>query len=108
MPDKITRQTKVTRKTLNPIFEETFEFGLEREHLENRFLIIDIFNYDKNCKHECIGFAKVPLNSTNIETKKILLKEIKPSIKLSEVIIKNIHNEEKKTQKKIVYNRKKI
>lgn len=88
MPDKLSLKTKVSRKTLNPIFEETFEFELERDHFESRYLIIEVFDYDKFSKDECIGYFKVALNNVNFDNKKILLKELKQPLKLSQVKLK--------------------
>ena len=87
MPNKLSFQTKVVENSSNPIFEEQFEFELvESTNLESNHLEISLFEFDKFSKGECIGICVVRLNFSNIEIKKIFLKDFKPNPKINEVI----------------------
>ncbi|CAF0721932.1 unnamed protein product [Brachionus calyciflorus] len=79
MPDKLSYQTKLIKRNSNPIFEEQFEFDyLDTAKLDTRYLEISIHELDKVTKEDCLGVVNIKLNYSNIESKKIFLKEIKP------------------------------
>ncbi|XP_018395758.1 PREDICTED: synaptotagmin 1-like isoform X2 [Cyphomyrmex costatus] len=63
LPDKKKKfETKVHRKTLNPIFNETFTFkGVPYADAMNKTLVFAIFDFDRFSKHDQIGEVKVPL-----------------------------------------------
>nr|XP_036230854.1 synaptotagmin 1 isoform X6 [Bactrocera oleae]XP_036230856.1 synaptotagmin 1 isoform X6 [Bactrocera oleae] len=63
LPDKKKKfETKVHRKTLNPVFNETFTFkSLPYADAMNKTLVFAIFDFDRFSKHDQIGEVKVPL-----------------------------------------------
>ncbi|XP_011139805.1 synaptotagmin 1 isoform X2 [Harpegnathos saltator] len=63
LPDKKKKfETKVHRKTLSPIFNETFTFkGVPYADAMNKTLVFAIFDFDRFSKHDQIGEVKVPL-----------------------------------------------
>ncbi|XP_048518001.1 synaptotagmin 1 isoform X3 [Dendroctonus ponderosae] len=63
LPDKKKKfETKVHRKTLNPVFNETFVFkGMPYAEAMNKTLVFAIFDFDRFSKHDQIGEVKVPL-----------------------------------------------
>ena len=96
MPDKVVRFTKVIKGSVNPTFDEKFDYELERNSLENSYLMIDILDYDKLSKNESFGYVKIPLNNlfcnNSNEISKIVIKIIRPHEKISEVILKACYN----------------
>lgn len=55
-------ETKVHRKTLNPFFNETFQFkNLPYADTFDKTVMFTIFDYDRFSKHDRIGEIKVPL-----------------------------------------------
>lgn len=55
-------ETKVHRKTLNPFFNQTFEFkNLPYADTFDKTLMFSIFDYDRFSKHDQIGEIKLPL-----------------------------------------------
>jgi len=55
-------ETKVHRKTLNPFFNETFQFkNLPYADTFDKTVWFNIFDYDRFSKHDRIGEVKVPL-----------------------------------------------
>ncbi|CAD1475908.1 unnamed protein product, partial [Heterotrigona itama] len=63
LPDKKKKfETKVHRKTLSPVFNETFTFkGVAYADAMNKTLVFAIFDFDRFSKHDQIGEVKVPL-----------------------------------------------
>lgn len=63
LPDKKKKfETKVHRKTLNPVFNESFTFkSLPYADAMNKTLVFAIFDFDRFSKHDQIGEVKVPL-----------------------------------------------
>lgn len=63
LPDKKKKfETKVHRKTLNPVFNESFTFkSLPYAEAMNKTLVFAIFDFDRFSKHDQIGEVKVPL-----------------------------------------------
>ncbi|XP_044748177.1 synaptotagmin 1-like isoform X2 [Coccinella septempunctata] len=63
LPDKKKKfETKVHRKTLNPVFNETFCFkSIPYADAMNKTLVFAIFDFDRFSKHDQIGEVKVPL-----------------------------------------------
>jgi len=55
-------ETKVHRKTLNPFFNQQFEFkNLPYAETFDKTLMLNIFDYDRFSKHDQIGEVKLPL-----------------------------------------------
>lgn len=56
LPDRKTKhQTKVHRKTLNPIFDEVFLFPVAYAELPVRKLHFSIYDFDRFSRHDLIG-----------------------------------------------------
>ncbi|XP_039078484.1 synaptotagmin-10 [Hyaena hyaena] len=56
LPDRKKKfQTRVHRKTLNPLFDETFQFPVAYDQLSNRKLHFSIYDFDRFSRHDMIG-----------------------------------------------------
>lgn len=67
LPDKKKKhETKVHRKTLNPVFNETFNFKVPFAEITSKTLIFAIFDFDRFSKHDQIGEVKIPLNTVDL------------------------------------------
>ncbi|XP_042581055.1 synaptotagmin-C-like [Cyprinus carpio] len=56
LPDRKKKfQTKVHRKTLNPVFNETFQFGVPLAELHSRKLHFSVYDFDRFTRHDLIG-----------------------------------------------------
>ncbi|GIY29679.1 synaptotagmin 1 [Caerostris extrusa] len=61
LPDKKKKhETKVHRKTLNPVFNETFNFKVPFAEITSKTLVFAIFDFDRFSKHDQIGEVKIP------------------------------------------------
>jgi len=60
-------ETKVHRKTLNPFFNQQFEFkNLPYAETFDKTLMLNIFDYDRFSKHDQIGEVKLPLSQMDL------------------------------------------
>ncbi|KAM6976513.1 synaptotagmin-6 [Aplochiton taeniatus] len=55
LPDRKKFQTRVHRKTLNPTFDESFQFPVPYEELAARKLHMSVFDFDRFSRHDMIG-----------------------------------------------------
>lgn len=62
LPDKKKKfETKVHRKTLNPVFNEAFTFKVPYADAMGKTLVFAIYDFDRFSKHDQIGEVKLPL-----------------------------------------------
>ncbi|NP_001161666.1 synaptotagmin B-like protein [Saccoglossus kowalevskii] len=67
LPDCDARaQSKVFRKSFNPIYNERFVFTLHRDDLEQRSLQLCVYHYDKYSHHEAIGETEMRLGDVDL------------------------------------------
>uniref|UniRef100_A0A8C4SSK3 Synaptotagmin 6 n=1 Tax=Erpetoichthys calabaricus TaxID=27687 RepID=A0A8C4SSK3_ERPCA len=56
LPDRKRKfQTRVHRKTLNPTFDESFQFPVPYDELVSRKLHLSVFDFDRFSRHDMIG-----------------------------------------------------
>ncbi|XP_031417151.1 synaptotagmin Vb [Clupea harengus] len=64
LPDKKKKfETKVQRKNLSPVFNETFTFKIPYAELGGKTLVLQVFDFDRFGKHDVIGQITIPMNS---------------------------------------------
>ncbi|XP_056461517.1 synaptotagmin-2 [Gadus chalcogrammus] len=67
LPDKKKKyDTKVHKKTLNPVFNETFVFKVPYEELGGKTVCMSVFDYDRFSKHDIIGEVKIPMKTIDL------------------------------------------
>ncbi|CAF1575746.1 unnamed protein product, partial [Adineta steineri] len=68
LPDKKKKfETKVYRKTLNPVFNETFIFkNLAYGEIGGKTLIFAVYDFDRFSRHDQIGEVQIPLNTVDL------------------------------------------
>ncbi|XP_048871850.1 synaptotagmin-1-like [Brienomyrus brachyistius] len=67
LPDKKKKfETKVQRKNLCPVFNETFTFKIPYAELGGKTLVLQVFDFDRFSKHDIIGEIKIPMNSVDL------------------------------------------
>ncbi|XP_040032172.2 synaptotagmin Vb [Gasterosteus aculeatus] len=67
LPDKKKKyETKVQRKNLCPVFNETFIFKIPYAELGGKTLMLEVFDFDRFSKHDMIGEIKIPMNSVDL------------------------------------------
>ncbi|XP_068574631.1 synaptotagmin Va isoform X2 [Cebidichthys violaceus] len=67
LPDKKKKfETKVQRKNLCPVFNETFTFKIPYSELGGQTLVLQVFDFDRFGKHDVIGEIKIAMNSIDL------------------------------------------
>ncbi|CAH8870683.1 unnamed protein product [Trichobilharzia szidati] len=67
LPEKKKKhETKVHRKTLNPVFNETFVFKVPYAEIGGKTLVFNVYDFDRFSKHDQIGQIQVPLGSVDL------------------------------------------
>ncbi|XP_053397308.1 synaptotagmin-1-like [Mercenaria mercenaria] len=64
LPEKKKKfETKVKRKTLNPVFNETFVFKVPYAEVALKTVTFAVYDFDRFSKHDEIGHLEIPLNT---------------------------------------------
>ncbi|XP_041692472.1 synaptotagmin VIII isoform X2 [Coregonus clupeaformis] len=58
-----TLETKVYRKTLNPVFNEHFKFEIDKAELNESTIVMKVFDFDRFSKHDIIGELRLQLGT---------------------------------------------
>ncbi|CAG6021720.1 unnamed protein product [Menidia menidia] len=67
LPDKKKKyDTKVHKKTLNPVFNETFVFKIPFQEMGGKTLVMSVYDFDRFSKHDIIGEIKIPMNTLDL------------------------------------------
>ncbi|KAG7254984.1 hypothetical protein CRUP_006596 [Coryphaenoides rupestris] len=67
LPDKKKKfDTKVHKKTLNPVFNETFVFKIPFQEMGGKTLVMSVYDFDRFSKHDVIGDIKFPMNTLDL------------------------------------------
>uniref|UniRef100_A0A3B3U0I5 Synaptotagmin 2 n=1 Tax=Poecilia latipinna TaxID=48699 RepID=A0A3B3U0I5_9TELE len=67
LPDKKKKfDTKVHKKTLNPVFNETFIFKIPFTEMGGKTLVMAVYDFDRFSKHDIIGEIKIPMNTLDL------------------------------------------
>lgn len=59
-------KTRIHRKSLNPIFDESFQFRIAYSTLMSQTLVMAVYDYDRFSKHDEIGQVAVPISSVDL------------------------------------------
>ncbi|NWS75298.1 SYT1 protein, partial [Crotophaga sulcirostris] len=60
-------ETKVYRKTLNPVFNESFTFQIAQAEVPESTLVMQIYDFNRFSKHDIIGEVLLPLASVSLQ-----------------------------------------
>ncbi|XP_061079353.1 synaptotagmin Va [Conger conger] len=67
LPEKKKKfETKIQRKNLCPVFNETFTFKIPYAELGGQTLVLQVFDFDRFSKHDVIGQVKIPMSSVDL------------------------------------------
>ncbi|GCC22967.1 hypothetical protein chiPu_0001358 [Chiloscyllium punctatum] len=67
LPEKTQKfETKVYRRTLNPIFKERFTFKASQAEIADKTVVMQVYDFNRFSKHDIIGEVRIPLNTVNL------------------------------------------
>lgn len=85
MPDKKKKfETKVQKKSLNPVFNETFDFKVPYKEIGSKTMVLAVYDFDRFGKHDIIGKIEIPMNSIDLGQVYEATKELEAADKDSE------------------------
>jgi len=85
MPDKKKKfETKVQKKSLNPVFNETFDFKVPYKEIGGKTMVLAVYDFDRFGKHDIIGKIEVPMYSIDLGQIYEATKELEAADKDSE------------------------
>ncbi|CAB3402231.1 unnamed protein product [Caenorhabditis bovis] len=61
-------ETKIIRNTLNPVYNETFQFSIPFNELHSKTLMLVVYDYDRLSKDDKMGQLSLPLESVDFGT----------------------------------------
>eukprot|EP00118_Oscarella_pearsei_P025193 m.307702 g.307702 ORF g.307702 m.307702 type:complete len:428 (+) comp42668_c0_seq1:245-1528(+) len=79
LPNKrLKYQTKVHKKTLNPVFNETFVFrDMEYKSIRDRTVFFEVYDFDQITRHDLIGVLTVPFDGLDLANTTSKMEELK-------------------------------
>ncbi|XP_017555625.1 synaptotagmin VIII isoform X1 [Pygocentrus nattereri] len=60
-----TFETKVFRKTLNPVFNEHFKYQMSQKELSESTLVMQVYDFNRFSKHDVIGELRLELSAVD-------------------------------------------
>ncbi|CAF1408912.1 unnamed protein product [Rotaria magnacalcarata] len=81
LPDKKKKfETRVHRRTLNPVFNESFVFkDLLYSEISGKTLVLSVIDHDRFSRHDAIGEVQIPLNAVDLGKVAREIRELIPS-----------------------------
>ncbi|XP_072129248.1 synaptotagmin VIII [Mobula birostris] len=59
-------ETKVYRKTLDPVFKEQFSFKVSQSDIEKTSVVMQVYDFNRFSKHDIIGEVRIQLAQVNL------------------------------------------
>lgn len=70
-PSNIEKKTKVVRSSLNPNFDETFNFSVPKEEINEKTIEISVFAFEATSRDELIGHVHQKISEIDLQHGKI-------------------------------------
>ena len=85
LPSKLqTFTSKLQRRTLNPNYNETYQFDIEYSELSLQALCFEVYRYDCLSRHQVFGEVIVPFKDLGSTGSGNIIKEISMSMNITE------------------------
>ncbi|KAL0268764.1 UNVERIFIED_CONTAM: hypothetical protein PYX00_010581 [Menopon gallinae] len=85
------RQTSIHRNNNNPYFDEHFKFPVSHEDLQDKTLVLQVFDYDRFSRNDVVGEVRMPLAdvevSFGVEVWGEITKNKKPRDEIQELLV---------------------
>ncbi|XP_020283348.1 synaptotagmin-5 isoform X2 [Pseudomyrmex gracilis] len=92
--DNRKRQTKIHRNDPNPFFDQHFKFPVSYEELQEKTLLLQVFDYDRFSRNDVVGSVRVAMDSlelvsstSSVEIWGEIARERKPPEEIQEVLV---------------------
>lgn len=92
--DSRKRQTQIHRNDPNPFFDQRFKFPVSYEELQEKTLVLQVFDYDRFSRNDVVGSVRVAMDSlelvsstSSVEVWGEITRERKPPEEIQEVLV---------------------
>ncbi|KAL6422249.1 hypothetical protein ACFW04_010923 [Cataglyphis niger] len=92
--DNRKRQTQIHRNDPNPFFDQHFKFPVSYEELQEKTLVLQVFDYDRFSRNDVVGSLRVAMDSlelvsstSSVEVFGEITRERKPPEEIQEVLV---------------------
>ncbi|XP_070169698.1 synaptotagmin-5 isoform X2 [Polyergus mexicanus] len=92
--DSRKRQTQIHRNDPNPFFDQHFKFPVSYEELQEKTLVLQVFDYDRFSRNDVVGSLRVAMDSlelvsstSSVEVFGEIARERKPPEEIQEVLV---------------------
>ncbi|XP_029678255.1 synaptotagmin-5 isoform X2 [Formica exsecta] len=92
--DSRKRQTQIHRNDPNPFFDQHFKFPVSYEELQEKTLVLQVFDYDRFSRNDVVGSLRVVMDSlelvsstSSVEVFGEIARERKPPEEIQEVLV---------------------
>ncbi|XP_011641008.1 synaptotagmin-5 isoform X2 [Pogonomyrmex barbatus] len=92
--DSRKRQTQIHRNDPNPFFDQHFKFPVSYEELQEKTLVLQVFDYDRFSRNDVVGSVRVAMDSlelvsstSSVEVWGEIARERKPPEEIQEVLV---------------------
>ncbi|XP_072751100.1 synaptotagmin-5 isoform X2 [Anoplolepis gracilipes] len=92
--DSRKRQTQIHRNDPNPFFDQHFKFPVSYEELQEKTLVLQVFDYDRFSRNDVVGSLRVAMESLelvsstcSVEVFGEIARERKPPEEIQEVLV---------------------
>ncbi|XP_015608794.1 synaptotagmin-5 isoform X2 [Cephus cinctus] len=92
--DSRKRQTQIHRNNPNPFFDQHFKFPVSHEELQDKTLVLQVFDYDRFSRNDVVGSVRVAMDelelvssSSSVEVWGEIAREKKPPEEMQEVLL---------------------
>lgn len=89
--DNRKRQTSIHRNDPNPFFDQHFKFPVSHDDLQDKTLLLQVFDYDRFSRNDVIGEVRMSMDeldvTSNVEVWGEITKNKKPPEELQEVLV---------------------
>lgn len=89
--DNRKRQTSIIRNNNNPYFDEHFKFPVSHEDLQDKTLVLQVFDYDRFSRNDVVGEVRIPMEdievTSSVEVWGEITKNKKPKEEFQELLV---------------------
>lgn len=89
--DSRKRQTSIHRNDPNPFFDQHFKFPVSHDDLQDKVLLLQVFDYDRFSRNDVIGEVRMAMDeidvANSVEVWGEITKNKKPPEELQEILV---------------------
>ncbi|KAL8569530.1 hypothetical protein ACOMHN_002077 [Nucella lapillus] len=89
--DRACRTSKVRKKTMSPVFNESFLFQVPADELKKRVVRFSVYDVDKRKMRHSLGHVMVPLCDVDLDHEDTYWSDLETSTQLTSCLLGDVH-----------------